>query len=895
MRPGVSLLAQGEPMVWLTGGSLAICLLMISGLLLLVVIAGMSTFWPRSVVLFPLKNGTHFLGEVTRTEDYTLSKDTLGSLDQPLADAALAILDGKDRTRSHRQLVRTGNFELTNAHFHWVSDFELSRAGRQFPEWAVIAERVEWGRFYGTPVEFVLSHRRTVPAEEEQLLQIIQFFQSAVYQLPTDQQAEVAGQLAELQGPIEELRQQHLEIRQRNIKDFVDRIEKSRDSELHALLDTGAVIPVADLQADQNTEEIQEVWSGPRDAWAKYEEHHSDVRDRAAKLKHLEKHEIGRVNRKLEEMRLAVRQQELNQNVFVLTTANEIRSINLELKGLDRTGEENDVLIHAITRRLGAESPLTAVGKKLGRLLNAEIDRRKQSPEQRKRTLEKELADAPQPAQEAVESFLQSTEDADIEAARIQAEIDTLRQENEDYKVRFVTTHLEDVGEVTDDIAARLDEGQIPDSLRESASLAGFSIDDNQQVNGNSSVNRWEIGAPEAKAEQTFIVRREADKFGLLQPHVAELSLGEIVRAYPANQLSWGDKLSIYGSRWLEFLWDDPREANNEGGVFPAIWGTVAMTLIMSIVVVPFGVLAALYLREYAKAGVMVSAVRIAINNLAGVPSIVFGVFGLGFFCYVVGAYIDGGPENANISPWPPGQWFTLLLVNALVAVAAFVVTLLNVTKGQGGRQRNRWLGYLSTVMWLGATGLFVLLLVTTPYFRGTFEASLPNPTFGKGGLLWASLTLALLTLPVVIVATEEALSAVPNSLREGSYASGASKWQTIRRIVLPHALPGIMTGMILAMARGAGEVAPLMLVGAVKLAPELPFDGIFPFIHGDRSFMHLGFHIFDLGFQSQNSEAAKPMVFTTTLLLIAIIALLNISAIALRARLRKRFQASHF
>ena len=127
-------------------------------------------------------------------------------------------------------------------------------------------------------------------------------------------------------------------------------------------------------------------------------------------------------------------------------------------------------------------------------------------------------------------------------------------------------------------------------------------------------------------------------------------------------------------------------------------------------------------------------------------------------------------------------------------------------------------------------------------------------------------------------MATEEALSAVPNSLREGSYACGASKWQTIRRIVLPHAMPGIMTGMILAMARGAGEVAPLMLVGAVKLAPELPLDGIFPFVHGDRSFMHLGFHIFDLGFQSQNSEAAKPMVFTTTLLLIAIIACLNVA-----------------
>ncbi len=213
------------------------------------------------------------------------------------------------------------------------------------------------------------------------------------------------------------------------------------------------------------------------------------------------------------------------------------------------------------------------------------------------------------------------------------------------------------------------------------------------------------------------------------------------------------------------------------------------------------------------------SAVRIAVNNLAGVPSIVFGVFGLGFFCYIVGGGMD----------------------------------------------------------------------------RLFFAAKLPTPTFGTGGVLWASLTLALLTLPVVIVATEEALAAVPGSMREGSYACGASKWQTIRRIVLPRAMPGIMTGMILAMARGAGEVAPLMLVGAVKLAPELPLDAVWPFVHAQRSFMHLGFHVYDLGFQSQNSEAARPMVFTTTLLLIALIAALNVGAVLLRRRLRRRYLVSQF
>jgi phosphate transport system permease protein len=326
-----------------------------------------------------------------------------------------------------------------------------------------------------------------------------------------------------------------------------------------------------------------------------------------------------------------------------------------------------------------------------------------------------------------------------------------------------------------------------------------------------------------AVRERIAELNRENARYGIVlvtaQGVEKTLPVADVVRAYPANRLGLGEKTGVYMSRWAEYMLDEPREANSEGGVFPAIFGTVAMTLIMSLLVVPFGVLAALYLREYAKAGTVVSMVRIAINNLAGVPSIVFGVFGLGFFCYIIGGGID--------------EVF---------------------------------------------------------FAERTFEK---RATFGTGGMLWASLTLALLTLPVVIVATEEALAAVPRSMREGSYACGASKWQTIRWIVLPRAMPGIMTGMILAIARGAGEVAPLMLVGAVKLAPELPVDGHFPFVHAERSFMHLGFHIYDLAFQSQNSEAAKPMVYTTTLLLIVLILVLNFVAIWVRGRLRRRFLVS--
>jgi phosphate transport system permease protein len=298
-----------------------------------------------------------------------------------------------------------------------------------------------------------------------------------------------------------------------------------------------------------------------------------------------------------------------------------------------------------------------------------------------------------------------------------------------------------------------------------------------------------------------------------------ETELSQIVRYYAANDLSFFDKIGIYLSRWGEFLTSEPREANTQGGVLPAIFGTVAMTLIMVVVVAPFGVITALYLREYAKQGRLVSIVRISVNNLAGVPSIVYGVFGLGFFAYTMGTTID--------------QLF--------------------------------------------------------------YPERLPSPTFGTGGILWASLTLALLTVPVVIVASEEALAAVPRSMREGSLACGASKWQTIRYVVLPKAMPGIMTGLILAMARGAGEVAPLMLVGVVKLAPALPVDGFFPFVHLERSFMHLGFHIFDVGFQSRNSEAGKPMVFVTTLLLLALIVLMNSTAIYVRNRLKRKYASGQF
>ncbi|HWR79596.1 MAG TPA: phosphate ABC transporter permease PstA [Pseudomonas sp.] len=319
---------------------------------------------------------------------------------------------------------------------------------------------------------------------------------------------------------------------------------------------------------------------------------------------------------------------------------------------------------------------------------------------------------------------------------------------------------------------------------------------------------------------ELIALHAEVDRDALVMRDISgqekEISLGAIVQAQQPNAMSVWQKIGAYLHNVWYFLSEDPREANTEGGIFPAIFGTVMMTMLMAVIVTPFGVLAAVYLREYAKQNTFTRVIRIAVNNLAGVPAIVYGVFGLGFFVYVLGGSLDS---------------------------------------------------------------LF-------------FPESLPAPTFGTPGLLWASLTLAILAVPVVIVATEEGLARIPRALREGSLALGATKSETLWKVVLPMASPAMMTGLILAVARAAGEVAPLMLVGVVKLAPTLPVSGNFPFLHLDQKIMHLGFHIYDVGFQSPNVEAARPLVYATALLLVLVIALLNISAVTLRNHLREKYKS---
>jgi phosphate transport system permease protein len=256
----------------------------------------------------------------------------------------------------------------------------------------------------------------------------------------------------------------------------------------------------------------------------------------------------------------------------------------------------------------------------------------------------------------------------------------------------------------------------------------------------------------------------------------------------------------------LSFLIEAPEAGMTGGGIFPAIFGTVALVLLMTLAVIPLGVATAIYIHEYApKRSRMVHLVRLAIQNLAGVPAIVFGLFGLGFFVEFVGRGVDRA------------------------------------------------------------------------FYGGTL-------VYGQPAILWAALTMALLTMPTVVVATEEALRAIPVSYREVAYSLGATRWQMIRRVVLPQAVGGILTGGILAVSRGSGEVAPVMFTGAAYFLPELPKQL-------NSQFMELGYHVYVLTTQSPDVEATKPILYTTVLVLLLLTFSLNFTAIMIRARIRKRLR----
>ena len=901
LQSGFSLLARAEPQIWFTGGMLAVCLAMVLSLLTLILASGLPTFWQQPVDWLALRDGSLDVGE---------AKSALKGLETTEANGDLA---------GTSYYYRTENFDLTNTHYRWFKPSELMPAGIVRVPATTLIERFEWGHLYGIPlrihdpIEVSESDRQQI----DSMLQIARTLQALVPLVGQNADGQASAEAA-ITGSIKSVEDLLKQVRNKSLRRSM--AEATSGVVQYKLVDDGEWLTASGVEAGVQVDEVRKILVDSDAVRTRLAEVLPQVSGQRRRVESL-KDELSRLDVQISRLRIGVRQAELDT----------LGVLPLQLDGCHGLLEQ----LSAYQELLGAVS---ACKKQIPTFLNdasqaeklvAVLDsfEQKELPAAIKATAQEldawrqPLAAAPPKIQSAVTAYERGYAEMIIKKQPIQVQLTALQAElNRGELIVCVPNGAKRVEGVSRTDALAAAKGIIKDSIAMGLkdlgteaigdgtvdfagdALSVVSITDAQKTNHLLAITSAELLSGENSARESATAETQANDLSADESHtgvnlLAEhpVAFSELVRVIPVNELSLIGKLSVYFSRWGEFLFEDPREANTLGGVFPAIWGTIVMTLIMTIAVVPFGVMAALYLREYTKGGTLVSIIRISINNLAGVPSIVYGVFGFSFFCMTIGSYIDGGPRNADIAVWPSGTWYLVLWITVVIGTAAFLFSFFSSGPIHSQTHLKRMLAKAGFVLWLVCLVAAVGLIAKSPFFDGFYTAQLPNPTFGKGGLLWASLTLALLTLPVVIVATEEALAAVPNSLREGSLACGASKWQTIRRIVLPHARPGILTGAILAMARGAGEVAPLMLVGALPNAPELPLDGEFPFFHGSRNFMHLGYQIYSLGFQSQNSEAAKPMVFTCTLLLILIVAALNIVAIFLRTRLRRRFQGNQF
>ncbi|MEQ1824350.1 MAG: ABC transporter permease subunit [Pirellula sp.] len=852
---GHTLLAQGEPLVWLTGGMFAIACSMIAVLLGFIVFQGLRTHWQRSVGFYALNDGSILGGELLNSQPYSVDQQSLSALDATSLANATRLLSGREQATSEQLYVRTGNYDVGNQHFAFIPRITLASNVPYIPRELWLLERREWGVLYGFPRRLAAAFS---PEQDEE------------YRVLTV----LAQQLDQLAATLDSEKSESLK------KSIAEHISQR-----------ASTLQEAFAKVDPSTDDKTQIMTVIRRSI-------NDMRDHGRQLQSA-KAMLGRMDRNLSVCRLSIRKAELADKSDLQSIADEVIE-NASMQGtIEAQTEEIARSITAWENILRSDA--TAVGslKSISEALRQQTSETMQSFAEAGLTIQKRIDALPARSKLALEYAMAHTLETTKQQFLINHQIVRLEEIIKSQSVEMQLPITESTGAVSvDRVKLRTDTAKIDPMLADALSLdkevatqgeyAAVQLSDSHMLLSISATGKLGdhfVAVSDSSLEQASI-QKLTNKTVLVS---------DIVRITEPNNLEFLGKLRLYLDRWIEFLFGEPREAGIEGGFFPAIWGTIVMTLIMSVAVMPFGVMAALYMKEYAKSGWVLSLIRISINNLAGVPSIVYGVFGLAFFCYTIGGYIDGGPAKAGFETWPTGVWFVALGMTAISGTIAFFLAFLGSGSPAHMSKARKRVASFSGLFWLASLLLLIAIIAKSPFFHGFYEASLPNPTFGKGCLLWASLTLALLTLPVVIVATEEALAAVPNSLREGSYACGAGKWQTLQRIVLPYARPGIITGFILAMARGAGEVAPMMLVGAIPLATDLPLDLEFPFFHGSRSFMHLGFQIYSLGFQSQNSEAAKPMVFTATLLLLTIVTLLNVTAIWLRARLRKRFQGSQF
>lgn len=870
----VSLTAKGNPQVCLLGGLLLVCLAGIGSLIGIIAVNGVSAFQVRSVDLIRTRSNELFFAQLQAIEQQD---------------------KGEGQGTAQAFQYRTSNPTLSGIEYQWLSKSELLGDAAR-PKLAMLIERFEIGRLFGIPIKLRLSVFPSARSVElaRMCATLIEYSAQEDSEFALDDGiVERLLQLATLEVEADFNAQKEKWINQGAQAEQIDApnnelLQPSSTDNTDAAAKTQVAVPQTTV-----------FWDSPRRVVDQLQTGLTDLRRLSRRADSLS-NSIANFDATISNSRLKLRALE---NKLLSMNSNLIDDCQARIGALVQFRAElrrfrGNQLSGLVGFELLTDQPLIqAKNEFIEQVLATRIEKLELAQANWLNEVEASLSGQ---ETDQLESYSQDFERIESQKLPLQTELRQLERTLDSYELELATPKSAALLEASNEDLERLGASDLSDPLRQwIVQQLGHedqpaSIQLKQLHSARERFGLWQFDLGSNPCLLVMDQRNTNNDTGAIWLWTTERVSGQsVARATLPNEMSWFAKQTTYADRWWEFLTTSPRLANTEGGVFPAIVGMAALTLIMTIAVLPLGVMAALYLSEYTSSGALVSAIRISINNLASVPSIIYGAFGFSFFCYTIGAFIDGGPQNASISVLPPVAWYTLLFVCASLATTAFFIGL-NGSKKSSTNSQSGQTSRMALIVAVIAAALMILLIVRSPFFEGFYSAQLPNPTFGKGGLLWAALTLALMNLPVVIVSTEEALTAVPKSLREGSYACGASRWQTIRRIVLPYAKPGIVTGAVLAMARGCSVVAPLLLVGALPTVSGLPIDGQFPYVHGSRGFSHLGYWIFSLGAQNPNSDSTRTMVFASALLLLIAIMALNLLAVYWRRRLRSKDVAGY-
>ena len=853
-RSTFALAAKGNPQICLLGGLLLICVGLIFALVVVIVLNGLKAFVVRPIDLVEKRSGELFFAELQQVKH--------------------EVNPASEQITESRQ-YRTSNPILSGAEYQWLDEDALSGASVQ-PSMAMLIERFEIGRIVGLPTQLSL----VITASKDATLNA--------------ECCEILAEYCKEQGNLDEA--------ERFERIASNEIAGSVAEQVSQWQNAGAALVDPGTEAFSKEETRQAVyWETQAKISSQLQTGLSDALSARRRVRNL-RESIAELDAQISDARLELRVVERQRGPI------EINWIELSQKRVSELVATKDLATRIEQFELARIPSFDASNdQELVRFKEAYVENELSN---RVRTLEleqvnwmEEVRGLDAKTSSGLVSYLKRYEDLESRKLPLRAELELLEHQLDRFRIHiaapadglpYIPSHsdtelLETETQVSEGLGQWLKD-QIDVFDPAEAEVERLNLGDTKFQFFKVATYSTDIVLVLKKSPSTSVSDMESAiaNGAIWQWQIEQISCNDIARAITPNQMSVTARARVYCSRWWEFLTTGPRLANTDGGVFPAIVGMVALTLIMTVAVLPLGVMAALYLSEYTKSGALVSAIRISINNLASVPSIIYGVFGFSFFCYTIGAFIDGGPANAGIAVLPPFYWYLQTGACACLFALAFFVGLAGARSGASEGRGSVALRFAFIVA-LIALGMLVTLLLRSPFFSGFFEARLPNPTFGKGGLLWAALTLALMNLPVVIVSAEEALAAVPQSLREGSFACGASRWQTIWRIVIPYARPGIVTGAVLAMARGTSVVAPLLLIGALPSVSGLPVDGQFPFVHGSRAFSHLGYWIFSLGAQNPNSDSTRTMVYASALLLLLIITALNLIAVYWRSRLQAK------